>query len=169
MNRPWAYGWRWAALLSFALLLQGCGFQLRGEAVLTADIGPVWIEGVEKHGGFLNQLKERLARSGVELAQVVSEAKTRLLIKDRRSSRRVLSVDRDGKVIEYELYESFAYSLQAADGSLLVEDSRVSTRRSYTNPEDLVLGKQEEEYEIRTEMNRQLINDMLRRLGRQLI
>ena len=168
MSTTRANGWHWMALLSLALLAQGCGFQLRGDAALPAAIGPVWIEGAEKHGGFLSQVEERLTRSGVELAPAVNGAKSRLLIKDRRSSRRVLSVDKNGKVIEYELYASFVYSLQAADGSVLVEASRVSTRRSYTNTEDLVLGKQEEESEIRTEMDRQLINDMLRRLGQQL-
>ena len=158
---------RWAVFAAVVVLLQGCGFQLRGDSSPPSDISPLWIEGIDQYGSFRDQLTNRLKSSGVEIASEESTARARLLIDDRRSNRRTLSLDGSGKVIEYQLYEAFRYSLHHADGRVLADDRRVSTTHDHVNTEDLILGRQQEEATIRTEMRRHLIDAMLRRLERR--
>ena len=160
--------WHWAVSAALVLMLHGCGFHLRGETSLTADIAPLWIEKIAASGTFPTQISQTLKRRGVVLAPDRNGARTLLRIHEHRSDSRVLSVDSSGKVLEYELYESFRFSLHSADGNVLVEDQPVGTARSIGNAEDLILGKQHEQDTIRTEMRRQLIDDMLRRIEQQL-
>jgi LPS-assembly lipoprotein len=155
------------------LLLQGCGFHLRGSdgtmgASLPASVSPVYIQGLENGGDLRRILEERLYAAGAQLTNDPTAAASQLRISNRSSERRVVAVDGQGKVIEYQLSERLRFSLKGAQDVQWVEPQPVSAVQSYLNPETEVLGKQSEEASLRQDMYRRIADQIVRRLEAQL-
>jgi len=151
-------------LLLLLTLLQGCGFQLRGAAKLPAEIGPVLIHGLPAQDTLYRELSQLLGEGAVGVTREQAQAGSLLRILKRNSHRRVLSVDSHGKVAEYELAESAEFDLVDAKRKGLVPPQTVLVVRSYTNTEQQVLGKEQEEAMIREEMRRDLAGQIIRRI-----
>ncbi len=161
---------RHLALLIFAasLILQGCGFQLRGSTNLPSSIGPVFIQGVGEHEELGRELTQMIAYSDIQVVKSPDTASSILKISRRASDRRVISVDGNGNVAEYELHEGASFSLIGASGHELVKEQPVSITTTYLNSETEVLGKQQEEGTLRRDMQRDLAAQIMRRLQAQL-
>jgi len=155
-------------LLSIALLIQGCGFHLRGEVALPSAISPVHIQGLGTYDNLRTELTQLIGSNGISVAERKGEANTLLRILSHNSDRRTLSVDANGKVAEYELHEGVTFDLLNRDGSERVAKQSVSVIQTYINSEELALGKQQEESTLRREMQRDLANQILRHLQAQL-
>jgi len=156
-------------LLLLALaLLSGCGFQLRGKIALPANIGPVHIQGLGEYDEVRRELVQLIRFNDIQVTGQREQAGSILRISDRSSDRRVLSVDGNGNVAEYELHEGARFTLLAKDGTTLVESQPVSTLNTYLNSETEVLGKQQEEGQLRKDMQRDLAAQIMRRLQAQL-
>lgn len=161
-------------LLLLPLLLQGCGFHLRGSGSesaggrLPAAISPVYIQGVATGDRLYPALAGALRAGGAEVTNDPAVAASRLLIDDRRSDRRVLSVDSRGKVLEYQLDEGLRFHLLLADGTERVGPQSIDVVQTYLSADVLVLGKAEEERTLRVEMYRRIADQLVRRLVAQL-
>lgn len=154
-------------------LLQGCGFHLRGtegasKSALPSGVGPVFVQGLSRGDYLRQQIEERLIASQTGFATVADQASSRLRIGNRVSDRRVLAVDSNGKVIEYELRETVAFSLSDTSGATRVPEQSITLMQSYINPETEVLGGAQEEQRLRQEMWRRMADQILRRLAAQL-
>ena len=146
-------------------MLQGCGFHLRTVADLPPSISPIHIEGLAQNDPMLETLRGILKEANAQIADNRAQAKTRLRLRNQAFSRRVLSVDSGGKVLEYELHHAFDFDLVDKKGNEKVAEQTVGIQRSYENPETEVLGKQREEAQMREEMRMELarsITDILR-------
>jgi len=153
-------------LATALLLLQGCGFQLRGSGqALPAGISPVALQGLDRFDDLYPVLSRQLRAAGVEVAD---SGASRLRLSQRRSSRRVLSVDANGKVVEYELYEGVTFELTSRNGARAVEPQTVGVTRSHLNPEIDVLAKDQEEKALRRDMLQDLALRIISRLRAQL-
>lgn len=157
-----------ALLLLTASLLQGCGFQLRGSVALPASIGPVYIQGLGEYDELRRELAQIFTFSDITVLKEPKGAASTLRIDNRSTDRRVLSVDGNGNVAEYELHEGARFSLVATDGSALVKPQVVSAITTYLNAETQVLGKQQEEGTLRKDLQRDLASQIMRRLQAQL-
>ena len=155
-------------LLILTAILSGCGFQLRGLASLPASISPLAIEGVGDDSDLRTALTTQIEDAGVRVISDKGEANSVLRITDRRSDRRITALDRNGKVIEYELLESLRFDLTDDAGRALVAPQAVNVVQSYVNPEIEVLGKQQEEESLRRGMRLDLAGQLVRRLETQL-
>jgi len=160
-------------LLLLPLLLQGCGFHLRGSgsgpvSQLPADISPVYIQGVNSSDRLYSVLTQALKAGGVEVTGNPDAAASRLQISGRRSDREVLAIDSTGKVIEYELIEGLSFSLIANDGSERVKPQQINVAQSYISADVAILGKADEESALRENMYQRLSDQMVRRLVAQL-
>jgi len=80
----------------------------------------------------------------------------------------VLSVNSQGKALEYELYEGITFTLVDRDGTELAPPQRVSSQRPLLEPELETLGKHREEEEMRRAMRDDLVDRILGRLRTQL-
>jgi LPS-assembly lipoprotein len=160
---------KWPLLLLALLALHGCGFQLRGAASLPPGASPMYVQGAPAHDLLRVELENLLAQGGVTLTPRREEANTILQVQDRKSDKRVLSVDQRGKVAEYELHESVRFRLTRPDGSELLPLQQAAITRSYVNTGgEQTLGKQAEELLLRDDMRRDLLLQVLRRLEAQL-
>ncbi len=160
--------YQWILPLLALALLQGCGFQLRGAVALPGNIAPVYIQGPGQYDELRLELTQIFSFSDIQVVTDPQVAASTLKISSRSSDRRVLSVDGNGNVAEYELHEGAHFSLVAADGSVLVESQPVSTITTYLNSETEVLGKQQEESSLRKDLRRDLASQIMRRLQAQL-
>lgn len=157
-----------ALTLSAVLLLQACGFQLRGEAQLPSSISPVYIKGLGTYHELRIELAQLMDTDTVSVSDSPDEANAILRITKYEKNRRTLSVDSDGKVAEYELYEDATFTMTDNTGNELVSEQTVGVTRDYINTNTLVLGKQQEESTLRKEMRRDLAGRIVRRLQSQL-
>ncbi len=156
-------------ILALCLLsLQGCGFHLKQGATISSNVSPLSIEGLDRHSDLRIALTQLLVASDITVVEQGVSASTYLRINNQQSTRRVISVDGNGKVAEYELYESARFQLVSSNGEQLVKGQNVDTISTYLNPETEVLGKQQEESILRQDMRRTLADRIIRRLDSQL-
>jgi LPS-assembly lipoprotein len=156
-------------ILLALLLLQGCGWHLRGDLDLPPSINPLYIQGLARYDRLRMELDRALTDSGVEIVEQQNKADAILRIQRHSVNKRVLSVTGEtGKVAEYELHESIAFDMVDAKGQELFPSQQVEILRTYTNREDEVLGKEREEETLRKEMRRDLISGMLRHMQANL-
>ena len=152
------------ACVLLSTTLAGCGFQLRGQDTATLASGePIHISGLKFHHPLYRALTTALEQADARLSDVPAGA-SRLSIRDVRSTRRVLSVDSRNKTVEYELEESFLFSLRDALGSEQISDQRLRTLRISLNPEIEVLGRKREEEFLRIDMRAELAQRLVERI-----
>jgi LPS-assembly lipoprotein len=158
---------RVASLLALALLLNGCGFALRGQqAELTRLPDPVFITGIRPYRELHREITDALRLAGATITPVAANALV-LRIEEPRSERRVFSVDRRNKVLEYELEESFVFRVNAPDRHELIPPQRLRSLRIHLNPDVEVLGRNREEDLLRADMRRDLAQRLVERLSAQ--
>ena len=159
-------------LLLSTLLLQACGFQLRGTgttaAKLPAYISPLHIEGLALNDDMRRVLILLIQNDSVQVTEEKGEAASVLRIRNQRRDSRVLAIDAGGKAVESELFEGLQFDLVDSKGVTLVSQQNQATTRSFINADVLILGKQEEEKSLRRTMRRDMARQMVVRLSSQL-
>lgn len=157
------------ALTSFLLLgLSACGFHLRGATEIPPELNPMY---VQASGGSAvrGALLERLEWSEVRLAAAPQDAKVVLRIGRESRTSRVAAVDRDGKVLAFELHLGVAFEAVRPDGSTLVPRQEIDLVRTYENPDVEVLGKQLEREMIYEDLVQDAAERILMRLRAALL
>ena len=155
-------------LLAALMMLQGCGFQLRSGSPLPSGIGPVYIKGLGQYDNLRKELSFLLQESAASVSDTPQGSASTLAITELKRDRRTLSVDANGDVAEYELREGVTFELTGRNGETLVAAQSLNAVRPYINSEDRVLGKQQEENDLRADMQRDLAGRIIRRLHAQL-
>jgi len=83
-----------------------------------------------------------------------------------RSDSQVLSVSSTGKADEYLLKYEVSFRLTGKDGKALAESQTIRVQRDHAFDRLNVLAKEREEQELRREMQRDAVQQILRRLSR---
>ena len=152
-----------SALAATVALLSGCGFHLRGPQAL--DFATVHIN-VPEQSEFGAQLRRLIATTGttrVEEDAARAEARLQILANDR--GREILSLTGAGKVREYQLVQALRFQLLDRAGKALIPPTGLSARREYTFDDSQVLGKEQEEALLYRDMQNDLVQQLMRRLG----
>ena len=152
-----------SALAATVALLSGCGFHLRGPQAL--DFATVHIN-VPEQSEFGAQLRRLIATTGttrVEEDAARAEARLQILANDR--GREILSLTGAGKVREYQLVQALRFQLLDRAGKALIPPTSLSARREYTFDDSQVLGKEQEEDLLYRDMQNDLVQQLMRRLG----
>lgn len=157
-----------ALLISLVLALSACGFQPRGAIPqLTQIPTPLYISGVTKYTPLHRELVRQLEAAGIKLTEDGPSAASMLRIADQSSDSRVFTVDSLNNAAEYELEESFRFSVRAPEQGELIADQRVRVVRLLLKPDSQVLAGQREEKQLRIQMRRDLVSRMLTRIKAQ--
>lgn len=146
------------------LLLEGCGFRLRGAALAELDMPLTWLQNNGVSNEFMVDLRRVLRATGTEFAADAASAEAVLVISNENRARRVLSVGSTGKVQEYELHYAVSFRVHDAAGRELLPEQAVGRERDYTFDQNDVLAKQSEEALLYRDMRRDVISEILRRL-----
>ncbi len=154
---------RTLSVLLLALLLVGCGFQLRGVGA-TADIEPLYLATIRETRIF-DALRRNLEVSGVDVLDAPDPGHWRLVLLDEQEEERVVSVTERGLAADFELTLELRYQLEDADGELLIPPETATVSRVYRQDPDNLAGSSRERELLRREMDLELAQQIIRRVN----
>ncbi len=142
--------------------MTGCGFTLRGSIELPVALQTMQLESPNPDSDIVREVRRMLRNNDVTLVEEATDATYRLGIGSEQTSERVLSVNANARAGEYELTMSAAFQLRR--GTELLGPETLSVARVYLADPENAVAKNEEAELIRTEMRRELAQQVLRRL-----
>lgn len=153
-----------ALLLSLVtLLLTGCGFTLRGTAELPAALQPLHLENVDTATPLGRELLRVMNSNKVALAETAAPNGYTLALGGETANERALSVNANARAGEYEITLAAMWQLRR-NGAAVMEAETLSLSKVYLADPENAIAKNEEAELIRTEMRRELAQQLLRRL-----
>ncbi|HZG22114.1 MAG TPA: LPS assembly lipoprotein LptE [Herbaspirillum sp.] len=153
---------QWLLMAAAALVLTACGFHMRGAADLpfkTIYLGfaPNSAVGVE--------LKRNIEASGARVVSDTKDAEAILKVLADSRDRQVLTLNTNGRVREYALFQRFTFSVTDPKGVVVIPPTAITLRRVITYDENQELAKQAEEVLLYRDMQSDLVQQILRRLA----
>ena len=153
-----------AALFAFALVLSGCGFQLRDALVLPEGLGPVRVQAGDPYSPLADSLERALQRAGAQPAGARDQDVAVLDLLAERWGNTPLSVDARGRAQEFTLRYAVVFELRGADGEVLVPRQAVELSRDYVSPPTNSTGTDSEREILARELRREMGAAILRRI-----
>lgn len=148
------------ALIGLASVLTACGFQLRGLGDTKFALKEIDVSARNAYGDTVTQLKQVLEGSGVK---VVSRAPYHLILAREDVTQRSVSYTSSARSAENELTNTLSYEIRGTDNLLLLAN-QVQVRKVYVQDENNLIGSDQEAQQIRAEMRRDLVQQMVTRL-----
>ncbi len=150
------------ALLA-VMLAGGCGFQLRTWDL--AGLERVRVVGADAPV-LRRELERALDQTGVTVAETRGEGDVVVRLSGERESRRTASVTGGARVAEYEMTLVVSFGVENAEGEELIPTRTLRAERTYRLDVDNLVGSREEETLIVRELRADLVQRMVRSLGR---
>jgi LPS-assembly lipoprotein len=155
----------------FSTVLAGCGFHLRGSGTaqtLHESLNElrVSVDGSRAaHDPLLTSVQNALrTQAGVTVVEATDAPQ--LLLGPESVTSQVLSVGSNTRVSEYLLKYELSFRLLDGEGKELMASQTVRLERDYRYDPLNVLAKEREEEELKKELRRQAVQNLLRRLSR---
>lgn len=148
------------ALIGLASVLSACGFQLRGLGDTNFALKEIDVSARNAYGETVTQLKQVLEGSGVK---VVSRAPYHLILAREDVTQRSVSYTSSARSAENELTNTLSYEIRGTDNLLLLAN-QVQVRKVYVQDENNLIGSDQEAQQIRAEIRRDLVQQMVTRL-----
>ena len=171
MMRPeYAMRMRRFVLLAALGVLSSCGFHLRGTGKV--EMSPVFstlrimVEGNQQQNDPLLVSMKNALRMQTDVQIEDTGDAPLLVLYGERSDSQVLSVSSTGKADEYLLKYEVSFRLTGKDGKEVAESQTIRVQRDHAFDRLNVLSKEREEQELRREMRRDAVQQILRRLSR---
>lgn len=153
---------RHALIACSLILLSACGWHLRGVTPLPPEYRVIYLQS-QASNSFNQQLKLQLEFNDVVLTASAEDAPAILRIEPLNIERRTLSVSSSGQVGEFELNARLTAHILHISRDTDVEID-LKARRTLTNDVNNVVGTASAETQQRAELERELVNKLLRRL-----
>ncbi|MBA6224473.1 hypothetical protein H4J51_16905 [Colwellia sp. MB02u-18] len=154
---------RVSKLLSFSIvlmMLNGCGFQLRGNYLLAPELQTIIFSSVDQYGELTRLVKQHLSINDVTLVRQSEKAIPQMRILQDNLDRRTLSVFPNGQVAEYELIYTVRYQILIPGQD--IQNFRFELNRDYQDDPDIALAKSRELSLMLREMRKEAANKILR-------
>jgi len=152
---------RFLLTLLLLLSLTACGFHLRGAVQLPPELANMALRDATPATDIASELRRALQNEGIRLTDTAALV---LQLKGERYGKRVLSVDSVGRAQEYGLSYSVQFSLQGEGGTFWLEEQAVSLTRDLRFDTTAVLGTDNEEDQLKADMRRDAVLQILQRL-----
>lgn len=151
------------ALLVMLMTLGGCGFHLRGEIPGDKKEKTLFVTGLSHSSPFYATFTQSLQVAGGYLAPKAADARAVIQIQSARHLRRPIALSSVGRANLFDLTFRVVYSITSAKGDVLIPEQELDIRREYFNTQSSPLGQVSEESLMRTEMERDAAQTLLRR------
>jgi LPS-assembly lipoprotein len=149
-------------LIVFALT--SCGFHLRGAYRLPTQMAVVFLKAEDNNGEVVRILKRTLKASNINIVETKEESQAVLSLSQRKQSKRVISVDTQGRVLEYELNYQINFSVKAIDSDFEINEQTIKLQRDFLFDAEDVLGKGREEATLIKDMQQDIVRLIMLRL-----
>jgi LPS-assembly lipoprotein len=146
-----------------ALVLGGCGFQLRGTIDLPPDWEDLHLRTASTNSELARALRDGAARAGIRW-QDLSDANYIVFLGNEEFRRRNLTIATNARAAEFELEMSTNMRVTDREGNELLPETVVRSTQIITNDPENIAGKAEEARLLRDEMRQLLVQELLRKL-----
>ncbi|GAA0829917.1 LPS-assembly lipoprotein LptE [Cupriavidus pauculus] len=149
--------------MAAAGLLAGCGFHMRGNADFAFKRLYIGLPSNTLMGADLR----RNIRNGsdTQIVEDPKEADAMLDVLADTRAKTILSITAEGVVREYRLTQRFSFRLRDATGKELIGPSTLVLTRDLTYNEANTLAKDYEEQQLYRDMQRDVVQQLMRRLA----
>ncbi|MWV15461.1 hypothetical protein F3I16_05310 [Pseudomonas sp. L-22-4S-12] len=147
-------------VIGLAVLLSACGFQLRGTGTADFALKEVDLQARNAYGDTVKQVRQVLENSGVK---VHTGAPYTLSLANEKESKRTASYTSNARSAEYELTTTLDYEIRGEKNLLLLND-QLEVQTTYVHDENNLIGSDQESGQLRQEMRRELVQQMVLRL-----
>jgi LPS-assembly lipoprotein len=141
--------------------LTACGFHLRGPSDISFK--SVFIQGNTLT--ISKDLRKHLKTSEIEILPSAEGAELLLELVGEENEKRILSLAGSGTVNEYELYYRVHYRTKLLNQTTWTQVNTIESRRDYTYSDATLLSKQTEEKKLNEDMQKDVVNRLIRRLS----
>ncbi|HYH43772.1 MAG TPA: LPS assembly lipoprotein LptE [Burkholderiales bacterium] len=150
------------AILLAALLLTGCGFQLRGSATL--PFNTLYVD-APRASLFATQLRRVIgAGSQTRITNTQAEADATLQVLQELHEKEILSLSAGGRVRELQLRYRVQYQVYDKDKNPVAPPGEIILRREYSFNDQDQLSKESEEALLYRDMQADAVQQLVRRL-----
>jgi LPS-assembly lipoprotein len=146
-----------------AVALAGCGFHLRGEEILPFDTLYIAIRGDSQLGA--NLRRAILAGSKTRIVEKESDAQATLQVIGEQREKIILSLNSAGRVNEFLLRYRFVFKVRDSKGRDFLPQGEIVLTRELLYSDTEVLAKETEEQLLYRDMQRDMVQQILRRLA----
>ncbi len=146
------------------LLLTGCGFKLRGAYQLPAVMHTTYVDSAKENSTLSRALIRSLKGSDIIIANSAAADIAVFKLFNERKSKRVVSVDGNGRAREYTLTYAVNFQVTAVDKKFAIESQLIKIDRDFVFDTEDVLGNSREESKLYEEMQQDIIRLILLRL-----
>ena len=150
--------------LIVAALLAGCGFQLRKEAELPASMQRVHLEISDPSSQLAKDLGKALVRSGSQVVDGMGADVAVMKFTANTFSTDVLSVGGNARANEYAIRYHVEFEVQDAAGTSILPRQTIDLSRDFTFDATQALGVAAETDLLSKELERDMVQAILRRL-----
>ena len=141
--------------------LNGCGFHLRGQGQKLGDLPPLAVQGGNRAYARLT-IERILGGPDGPLVANIEDAQVIIDIREDLIEERVLTINANAKVTEYEVAYLITFQLLDNDEEVIREPERIVLTGDYTFNAGVLLGKDSERDAVAQELMRQAAQKILR-------
>ena len=147
-----------------AVALSACGFHMRGEAKLPAAMQRVYLQVSDPFSPLKRDLEAALARSGATVENKPGDGIADITVSDLSLAPIVRSVGANAFVNEFSMVYHLELAIAGADGKALLPKEVIEQRRDFTFDQTQAIGTSAEQDEIKKEMERDMVQAILRKI-----
>jgi LPS-assembly lipoprotein len=151
-------------LAAIVPLLTACGFHLRGEAQLPPGMERVYVDSSDPFGPLKRNLEKALERSGAKIETKSGDGIAEVKLGAVSLAPVVRSVSVNARVNEFTMLYHVELSITDASGKVLLPKQVVEKSRIFTFDQTQAIGTGAEQDEIKKEMERDMVQVVLRKI-----
>ena len=152
----------WLATAAAAVVLSGCGFQLRGTASLPYETLHV---AAPRTSAFAVEFRRAVSSSSqTRIVDDPKQAQATLQLVNETREKVILSLSGGGRVREYQLRYRMTYRLVASDNQELRPATQIALQRDISYNDTDTLAKESEEALLYRDMQSDAVSQLLRQL-----
>jgi LPS-assembly lipoprotein len=157
-------GWAKITLcVATALCLAGCGFKLRGPTPMSfSKLYTNFADGSLVGSDFRRMLR---AQDSVEIVAKPEQGELRLMVLQDLREREIVGYSATGRPREYQLRQKLRYRLLDSKADPIGNEVEIVIRRDISTSDALINAKLQEEEQLYREMQGDLVQQLIRRLG----
>ena len=155
---------RHLVVVCLLLALAGCGFQLRKEATLPPGMAKVWLQGADPLSPLGRDLAKALQRAGSTLVEQGGDGVAVMKITANTLGGDVLSVGGNARANEYSMRYHVEFNVDDNAGTAILPKQVIELTREYTFDAAQAAAVAAEEDLLRTELQREMVQTIMRRL-----